>query len=87
VQAHLLDVAPEPSSNLCGLLGGLRSLRGGPFSTMVRHAPGMSPLWVGPGASSSARFFDWWLDSFWARFFPRDDSFGILVKGGLLPLA
>jgi hypothetical protein len=39
-QAHLLDLAP---SNLCGLLGGLYSIRGGPFSVMFSHVAGMSP--------------------------------------------
>jgi hypothetical protein len=43
-QAHLLDVAPEPLSNPYGLLGGLCGVRDGPFSAMVRHAPGVNPF-------------------------------------------
>jgi hypothetical protein len=39
----LLDVASEPPSNPCRLLGGLCNVRGGPFSAMVCHAPGINP--------------------------------------------
>jgi hypothetical protein len=39
----VLDVVLQSLSNLCGLLGGLCSVRGGPFPAMVRHASGASP--------------------------------------------
>jgi hypothetical protein len=40
MRAHLLDVAPEPPSSPCGLLGGSHSVRVAPFSAMVRQKTG-----------------------------------------------
>jgi hypothetical protein len=50
---------------------------------VVRHAPGVSSSGPRPGASSGIHFSGRRFDSFCARVSPRDDSFGILVKGGL----
>jgi hypothetical protein len=51
----MLDVILQPLSNPCGLLGDLCSVRGGPFPTMVRHVPGVSPSASRVRMSASAR--------------------------------